>query len=390
MAQAATQQQQISAILPGGSASGPAPDPAPQDQSAETIRILLQQTAPQPPQPVQDYLGMLGLLYGVPFENLVADSRMLPRESIRFFYVDANWIESIVDGALSTGVHSDRDIRFSRVLRDTVRLVTEQAIGEVRPKLRGKEPGETLGGTLTGSIAGPYNITTGQNDDFSIRIDNGHPVTVKLTQGAARTAEQIAAELNGNSGFSAIARAVVSGGSLSISATKAGAALRLGGGNANPTLGFTVVRAGFLLRSAVVSGWPGLEVQGFRDSPSSPQEPQQKIQLLRMDRLSPDVLLVIFESVPAVVVINEPRETLHFGTKSVLVATRNPLNVASRTTNPIDSIPMRTSDPTVIDVETLQTKVKGAISSPTALNSADLAIQMVESAIKVNFTVPRT
>ena len=370
---------QLSAALPDGVTP-------PESPTAEQTRILLQQTAPDPPQAVQDYLGMLGLLYGVPFENLVADERMLPRESLRFFYLDANWIASLVDGALSAGVHSDRDIRFSRVLGDTVRYVTELAIGEVRPKLRGETAGNTLGGTLVSAFANKtFHIVEGQNDIFSVRVDNGPEVKVQLTAGS-RTAAQVADNLNGAPAltggirFAEVATASAGGGTLSIAANAPGAALRLGSGTANLELGFTPLRAGFLMRSAVVSGWPGLEVKGYRDTNESDAS---KIDLLRMDRLAPDVLLVIFESVPGMVVVNEPREALHFGIGSISAALRNPNQLATGgTIKPGLNIPTL-DDPTVIDVLTLVGKLPPINAG--GVNSADVGVQLVDSAIKILF-----
>jgi hypothetical protein len=66
--------------------------------------------------------------------------------------------------------------------------------------------------------------------------------------------------------------------------------------------------AGFLLRSALVSGWPGLEVRGFSDTGGN-----SPLDLLRMDRLAADVLLCLFAKPPARVEISEPKEGLAFG-----------------------------------------------------------------------------
>lgn len=60
--------------------------------------------APEPGPSVVDWLAELTLLYGVPFEYLIPDEAMLPMESIRFFYVDQNWVERLLDGALSIAV----------------------------------------------------------------------------------------------------------------------------------------------------------------------------------------------------------------------------------------------------------------------------------------------
>lgn len=47
------------------------------------------------------WLARLCLLEGLPFADLVPDARMLPAESIRFFFLDRNWVDALVDGALS-------------------------------------------------------------------------------------------------------------------------------------------------------------------------------------------------------------------------------------------------------------------------------------------------
>ncbi|HEX9885544.1 MAG TPA: hypothetical protein VGA70_03610 [Longimicrobiales bacterium] len=63
---------------------------------------------------------------------------------------------------------------------------------------------------------------------------------------------------------------------------------------------------GFLLRSAVVSGWPGLEVTVL-DAAGEVLDP------VRMERLTPTLLLVLVEGVVHSVDVHEPPEGLHFG-----------------------------------------------------------------------------
>ena len=55
------------------------------------------------PENLRNWLNRLVLLKGVPFNYLVPDERMLPPESIRFFYLDMNWVDALVDGAFSIG-----------------------------------------------------------------------------------------------------------------------------------------------------------------------------------------------------------------------------------------------------------------------------------------------
>ena len=68
----------------------------------------------------------------------------------------------------------------------------------------------------------------------------------------------------------------------------------------------TLPLAGMLIRSAVVSGWPGLEVQA-EDAAGKP------IGLLRLDHVGPQTLICLFAGIPAKVSVTEPQEGLHFG-----------------------------------------------------------------------------
>jgi hypothetical protein len=43
------------------------------------------------------------VLHGVPFNYLVPDEGMPSPESIRFFYLDMNWVDALLDGAFSIG-----------------------------------------------------------------------------------------------------------------------------------------------------------------------------------------------------------------------------------------------------------------------------------------------
>lgn len=65
--------------------------------------ILDTMTDPSMPGSLAKWLGKLALLTGVPFNYLVPDERMLPLESIRFFYLDPNWVAALSDGAFSIG-----------------------------------------------------------------------------------------------------------------------------------------------------------------------------------------------------------------------------------------------------------------------------------------------
>jgi hypothetical protein len=60
------------------------------------------------PPELRQWLVRLRLGECVPFAYLVADTELLPPESMRFFYVDRRWTDALVQGALSVGtVNSD-------------------------------------------------------------------------------------------------------------------------------------------------------------------------------------------------------------------------------------------------------------------------------------------
>jgi hypothetical protein len=79
---------------------------------------------------------------------------------------------------------------------------------------------------------------------------------------------------------------------------------------------------GFVMRSRLVSGWPNLHVRGYaRDViaddalTTAAESDPSRMKVLRMERLAPAVLLVLFDGVPAVVHIEEPRQGLQFGAR---------------------------------------------------------------------------
>lgn len=102
-------------------------------------------------EPIARWLGRLVLLYPVPFDYLVADARLLPAESIRFFYVDRNWIGALVDGALSIGVASTRDTLLHAVLYE--RLVAGALEAAARER-RGRGGGAPTPDAGDGPISG--------------------------------------------------------------------------------------------------------------------------------------------------------------------------------------------------------------------------------------------
>ena len=72
------------------------------------------------------------LLYGVPFQYLVPDEKMLPAKSIRFFYLNPEWINCLLQGACSVGRTSQTDELADQLLRAHFFKVSEQLAFKLR------------------------------------------------------------------------------------------------------------------------------------------------------------------------------------------------------------------------------------------------------------------
>ena len=80
------------------------------------------------PERMINWLSELVLLQHVPFNNLIADENLLPNESLRLFYLDKNWTNALLDGALSIGIHSERDILLQQAMNNIIRTETNKKI----------------------------------------------------------------------------------------------------------------------------------------------------------------------------------------------------------------------------------------------------------------------
>jgi hypothetical protein len=116
--------------------------------------------------------------------------------------------------------------------------------------------------------------------------------------------------------------------------------------------------SGFLLRSRVVSGWPGLLVDGYGTGPDGGV---RGVETLRQDSLAPDVLLCLFAGDVVRVRLHQRPEALHFSTAE--------LTGDWRTANG------------VVDIDAL---VRTLRTGPT-FTSADFAARTVEGVPRVTF-----
>ena len=219
------------------------------------------------PDDISKWLERLNLLYGIPFNYLVSDERMLPVESFRFFYIDENWMMNLLDGACSLGRNTKSDINHDKT-------------------------------------------------KFNFSDTN---------------------------------------------------------------------RTGFLLRSSLVEGWPGLVVTAFND--------QTPLTVLRMERLAKDVLLCIFDGNFNKLEIQEPKESLHLGadegSAGKYTKELRGLGIGKTAAGEVIAgikidVPVRDNGLRVVDVSKLVDNLKQGLKAKGELGdnftSAELALEMVESA----------
>lgn len=148
---------------------------------------------------------------------------------------------------------------------------------------------------------------------------------------------------------------------------------------------------GFLLRSDVVSGWPGLLVDGYNEvvNNDQPVDEDKKIELLRMERLSANVLICLFKGEIKTVDIHQKPETLHFGldwddkNKTFYKKLKN-LD-GQQIDKKVDNIPWKDSEKRVIDINSLTDRIKEQVDNSSSLTSAQLALEMIEGVEKVRF-----
>ena len=157
------------------------------------------------------------------------------------------------------------------------------------------------------------------------------------------------------------------------------------------------VLSGFLLRSAVVAGWPGLEAHGFADI-----EGASPLQIVRMETVAPALLLCIFAGVVARVDLQEPSEAVHFGLDGASALWQKHLryangdSVGSYINNKNVPVPLRgTGTPATILLDTLAQSMANSVwttprPADTSFTAAQFALEMVEGVQAVSFKLQPT
>lgn len=151
---------------------------------------------------------------------------------------------------------------------------------------------------------------------------------------------------------------------------------------------------GFLLRSAVVSGWPDLLVDGYSVIvPGNDFVPPgvDRLHLLRMERLSANVLICLFDGEVKTVDIHLKPETMHFGvdaptgTPPKFHKTLRDKDTGEEIEGSTIDIPWKDEDRGVIDIGALALAMQN-VRRRSSFTSAPFALQMIEGVQKVRFT----
>jgi len=159
--------------------------------------------------------------------------------------------------------------------------------------------------------------------------------------------------------------------------------------------------SGFLLRSAVVSGWPGLEARCYADAAGLKPLP-----LLRLERVAPALLLCLAAGLLQRVDLQEPPEGVHFGVdpapqqsptpwrKQLRYASGNAtVTVGSWIPGGIQQVGLRPGSDTVLRIDALAQAMAPDVwappppspPSPGSFTAAQFALEMVEGVQAVSF-----
>ncbi|MCH8619357.1 hypothetical protein [Undibacterium sp. TS12] len=131
---------------------------------------------------------------------------------------------------------------------------------------------------------------------------------------------------------------------------------------------------GVLLRSEVVPGWPGLQIDGYIGGNKKLKPP------LRIARLAPDVLFYLFDGVLDEIKIHQKIETLHFG----LRGENDALTKKPRSQENDISVIWKDKSKRIIDMTAFSTAMCSGVAT---IDSANFASAMIEGVEEVTFAM---
>ena len=126
-----------------------------------------------------------------------------------------------------------------------------------------------------------------------------------------------------------------------------------------------------------------------KDNEIIPESNPDRIKVLRLERLAPAVMLVLFDGVPAVIHLEEPRSGIQFGVRLETAQGPNQFSafVIARDANTSDDVPgqihipvtFRAGSPGVLDLKRTAQTLIGNPNTHTgpALDGAEFALEMI-------------
>ena len=87
-------------------------------------------------------------LVNIPAHYLIPDPSFLPKESLKFFFVDPNWLHCFIDGALSIANHIEQD---ADTIRGSIKRIIKKYLADAYPDL-GVAPAVPIFGFLLRSV----------------------------------------------------------------------------------------------------------------------------------------------------------------------------------------------------------------------------------------------
>jgi hypothetical protein len=313
-------------------------------QLDDNTHFTLKAFEPEVPLEVRLFLGRLSMLHGVSPEYLVPDEKLLPKfreeqqegeakkteyGALRFFWIDPAWMECLLDGALSVGPDADREFLLTKAMR-----------GNYMAEAFQKEQVERLKKQLSGSYT-PAEFKTEMLERVKAK-----GINIK-----GDDINEIAAPTNAQDNWR---------------------------------------YTGFLLRSSLISGWRGLEIE-VKGRDAATDTPVRTLQLVRMEKIAPDTLFCLCEGIISSIVIIQPPENLHFGfsgDSDTQHFTKELSGVSKGTQGPpvtID-VPLRgDAKKRVVRISGLIDNMNKALSLTS--NSAGMAMEMIAQPIRNEITV---
>lgn len=228
------------------------------------------------PEAIGNWFADLELLKNIPFNYLVPDERLLPPESLRFFWVDSYWVDCLQDGAFSMGRVTDSDLKAD---------------------------------------------TTTRSGTSEIKADE--------------------------------------------------------------------LITGLLLHSEVVSGWPGLEIEGYNTliKDKSVADPKHKLTILRRERLSDNILLCLFQGEVKTFDFSLKSQSVNCGIDPIegQKFQKGLRKLSGEQGQETIDVPLKSQAQGVINIKGLADAIKAKLNYQQDFTSAQFALTMIEGAPKVRF-----